>query len=158
MSGTSAVSSTRLRGGRQSLNMLETYCPKWTFWDGIRELVQNWRDGLLKNGGSFDDVEITESVKAAKITFWAKRNGLTLGRIVFTPPKPTPNPAEPSKSNAPKHTSAKTKGKLEIINNGVSLTRDNLALGVDSKRSNKKSIGGHGEGMKVGEYMKFCCS
>jgi hypothetical protein len=27
----------------------EEYVPDWKVWEGIRELMQNWRDGLIEN-------------------------------------------------------------------------------------------------------------
>lgn len=31
------------------LNLTENYAPTWKSWDGVREFVQNWYDGVLGN-------------------------------------------------------------------------------------------------------------
>ncbi|KIK55372.1 hypothetical protein GYMLUDRAFT_843411 [Collybiopsis luxurians FD-317 M1] len=135
---------------RQGLNISRGYCPRWKTWDGVRELIQNWRDGLLnRSSRTFNDLVIIESKPDKKgkiiISAWPKsletkkrKADNTLGRIIYTP----------QSDNKP--------SKLELINSDVSLGRKILAIGYSNKRSgNGKFIGGHGEGMKVGE---FCAS
>ena len=32
-----------------SLSLTENYAPSWRTWEGVREFVQNWYDGLLSS-------------------------------------------------------------------------------------------------------------
>ena len=33
------------------------YVPAWSLWEGVRELVQNWYDGILESFGSSTNLE-----------------------------------------------------------------------------------------------------
>jgi hypothetical protein len=33
----------------KNLGVSEEYVPDWKVWEGVRELMQNWRDGLIEN-------------------------------------------------------------------------------------------------------------
>jgi hypothetical protein len=33
----------------KNLGVSEEYVPDWKVWEGVRELMQNWRDGLIES-------------------------------------------------------------------------------------------------------------
>ena len=49
-----------------SLSLTENYAPSWKAWEGIREFVQNWYDGLLSSLDSLPpgrpEMKITEEI------------------------------------------------------------------------------------------------
>ena len=38
---------------RVNLSIQESYSPSWQLWEGVREMVGNWYDGLLETRESF---------------------------------------------------------------------------------------------------------
>ncbi len=79
---------------KRNLNMKEDYPYKWEPWHGVRELIQNWRDGLITEDMSLDDLKIRETKDQGKVTFSAWPKSLrfsdrtpanAIGLIVFNP-------------------------------------------------------------------------
>ena len=48
-----------------SLSLTAQYAPSWKTWEGVRELVQNWHDGVF---ASLEKMEIAPSAKS-KVAF-----------------------------------------------------------------------------------------
>ncbi len=46
-----------------SLSLTEKYAPSWKTWEGIREFVQNWHDGVLAS------LENTETFGRKRVDF-----------------------------------------------------------------------------------------
>lgn len=130
----------------KSLNISRKYCRRWGVWEGVRELVQNWFDGLLLDDLEVEDVLVFEIPRNdACIEFRAYRKSLIPGA---TRPKKIPALGdalgyilfEPAANGHPSST--------RLQNNGVILKESHLRLGGGEK--DKRHIGRHGEGMKVG--------
>ncbi|KLO11258.1 hypothetical protein SCHPADRAFT_930061 [Schizopora paradoxa] len=127
------------------LNISIRYTPTWGFDEGVRELLQNWRDGLLEIPGrhiSIVDVSIEfndlKPRSGTKFEFNAYDNSnprQLLGKISFHS-KVSSNGAE--------------KSTLEIMNRFITLDKEHLSMGDSSKKFKHEFAGGHGEGMKVG--------
>lgn len=48
-----------------SLSLTAQYAPSWKTWEGVRELVQNWHDGVF---ASLEKMKITASARS-KVVF-----------------------------------------------------------------------------------------
>ena len=126
------------------LHITANYTSSWGFDEGVRELFQNWRDGLLEIPGRrllLSDISIVcvdsqpESGTHLEFTaFTGDRE--VIGRITFII-----------------NTSSTGEARLmiELFNRFITLDREHLYLGDSTKKFEGEFAGGHGEGMKVGE-------
>lgn len=53
------------------------YLPEWSVWEGVRELVQNWHDGVLKA------FERDHSYKGSRLLFEKVREAPLLKKFVY---------------------------------------------------------------------------
>lgn len=146
-----------------STNLTDDYQPKWGDREGVRELVQNWYDGILREYrlSGFQDIEIIKSCSRNGKSFQFDafrrlqapspsrvRNGdrPVLGYIKFID-KAKDNKDIFGMGRSPVNT------ELILYNTGVQLNQRVLGMGVTDKRQTELDfIGGHGEGMKVGGF------
>ncbi|KAL0565444.1 hypothetical protein V5O48_016580 [Marasmius crinis-equi] len=148
-----AGTTTQKRIDPVRTNLTAKYQPLWGDREGIRELVQNWYDGLVQQNrlGGFHEVEIVKTVLKKEIQFKAYRR-VDGNKASFTPPKARGRPKrEALGSIVFKHDEGSSCGELILYNRGVQLSSDVLMFGETDKRGTGLNlIGGHGEGMKVG--------
>lgn len=114
---------------RISLSLTENYAPSWGAWEGVREFVQNWHDGLIQSaaGGSVETV-VERCDHGSSVRYVAVVQGVELGSVEYD-------------------TSTET---LTLINRNVALARKVLLLGHSVKAQHADVAGQFGEGMKVG--------
>ena len=134
-----------------SLSLTARYASSWETWDGIRELVQNWHDGLfscLENYAGNSQRPETEWV-SSRIDFKRTTDHVRnmFAYTAFT------NPI--GRGNSPAQELGKiiycsSNGRLYLVNNNTKLLRKILLLGFSQKANNKEVIGQFGEGLKVG--------
>ncbi|KAI1857623.1 uncharacterized protein JN550_013135 [Neoarthrinium moseri] len=123
-------------------NMRSTYSAKWEPWEAFRELVQNWRDGIIKSFNldetkfrvereeKFDGSTINILYKASSASdFWPLPE--CLGYIRFV--------AE----------GATAAGVVEIVNRRATIQPFHFDLGGTTKSDDKTLAGEHGDGLKV---------
>ena len=106
-----------------ALSLTEDYAPSWGVWEGVRELVQNWHDGCLRNSGQVDSW-----TALGGDAFVAVANGKEVGVLSYDA----------------------AKEELQLVNRDVGLARRVLLLGSSHKADSSHAIGQFGEGMKVG--------
>eukprot|EP00638_Chattonella_subsalsa_P017840 CAMPEP_0117859782 /NCGR_PEP_ID=MMETSP0950-20121206/3366_1 /TAXON_ID=44440 /ORGANISM="Chattonella subsalsa, Strain CCMP2191" /LENGTH=933 /DNA_ID=CAMNT_0005709777 /DNA_START=1 /DNA_END=2802 /DNA_ORIENTATION=+ len=116
----------------QFLNYAKDYADHWSCTEAIREIIQNWWDGLRSSHERVEDAcefEIIHTCRA-KISSWnvyhAEYNQ-PLGYIRWF----------------------QDKRKLIVVNHNVQLNPSILITGHSAKRRNGKYVGGHGEGLNV---------
>ncbi|KAK1221579.1 hypothetical protein PQX77_015592 [Marasmius sp. AFHP31] len=157
-----------------STNLTEQYQEDWGDREGIRELIQNWYDGIIRQHRlrSSQDVEIIKttpkngksfrfdayrkslgSIQASSSKSNGKPERVALGYIGFKisrGEKASDATAYNSDSESNQDGSS-FRSELVLYNHRVQLTSNVLGMGVTDKRGDVLNlIGGHGEGMKVG--------
>lgn len=148
-----------------SLNLTAHYSPSWKTWEGIRELVQNWHDGVYTSLEKLQDGGGTCSFSRSKVTFLScKQDESLVYKAVLTAGDRTlglDQSFEGSERFDQNETTASglelgrivyfpSKEKLTLINYNTELMRKVLLLGYSKKTSDKEVIGQFGEGLKVG--------
>lgn len=126
------------------LSLTQDYAKSWKIWEGLREVIQNWYDGLLStidhlstSGAqtrtlegpviSRSESDLSEIFKATA-HFTGEKDEIPLGRIEVD----------------------KLENSLYLINSHTELARKVLLLGYSAKSERKEVIGQFGEGLKVG--------
>ena len=61
-----------------SLSLTENYAPSWRTWEGVRELVQNWYDGLLSSLDSLPPAAGRPELKIHRVRIKTHRYSFTL--------------------------------------------------------------------------------
>lgn len=127
------------------LNIEPDYAPDWTPSDGIRELIQNWHDGILQTFDMHAE-RLAQSIVEEDLT--KKSKG-----ICFLAHESKTLPKERKRENAfgliewnP------DRRELKLFNRDVVLPLEVLKIGKTNKLEKKADlglIGGFGEGMKV---------
>ncbi|KAJ3958605.1 hypothetical protein N0V92_004829 [Colletotrichum tropicale] len=119
--------------GTHSLGLNKHYAPSWNRSHAFRELVQNWKDGIIAafdmDPQSFLPVWNETTAGEIRITVHCNIKGRRklVGFIVHK---------------------AKT-GTVEIANFNASLSMHDLSIGGSTKRNNDKLAGANGDGFKV---------
>ena len=112
-----------------ALSLTEDYAPSWGMWEGVRELVQNWHDGLLEHAELASSIVWEQSdLGHGSRRVEAMSAGRSVGTIIY----------------------CADSERLTIINRNVGLPRRTLLLGSSQKAQSGETIGQFGEGMKVG--------
>lgn len=155
-----------------SLSLTAQYAPSWKTWEGVRELLQNWHDGVFS---SLEKIKIATSARS-KVAFLAcKEKDSLLYKAVLT----AGNSSEDTNGLATltnrtqkcdqtfdgsllddrieegimelgRIVYSAARERLTLINHDTALMRKVLLLGFSKKASNKEVIGQFGEGLKVG--------
>ncbi|KAI1861587.1 hypothetical protein JX265_009554 [Neoarthrinium moseri] len=123
-------------------NMRSTYSAKWEPWEAFRELVQNWRDGIIKSFNLDETkfrVEREEKLDGSTINILYKASSASdfwplpecLGYIRFV--------AEDATAG----------GAVEIVNRRATIQPFHFDLGGTTKSDDKSLAGEHGDGLKV---------
>jgi len=107
-----------------SLSLTANYAPSWGVWEGLRETVQNWHDGVLEVAG---DASV-EFIPDGNDCFTVRSQGGECGHLRY-------------------HAGERT---LVLANRGIRLGRQVLLLGFSQKAKRSDVIGAFGEGLKVG--------
>ena len=153
-----------------SLNLTAHYSPSWKTWEGIRELVQNWHDGVFSSLEKLQNVSGTcTSSCTSKVAFLSCRQDESLvykavlsARNSFVDEEKADQTHSLDQSfggSVDQKTTASdvelgkivyfpSKEKLSLINHNTELMRKVLLLGYSKKTSNKEVIGQFGEGLK----------
>lgn len=155
-----------------SLSLTAQYAPSWKTWEGVRELVQNWHDGVF---ASLEKMKITASARSKVAFLSGEEKDSLLYKAVLT----TGNSSEGVSSSATltnrtqkcdqtfhgSHSGDRkeersvelgrivytpARERLTLVNHDTELMRKVLLLGFSKKASNKEVIGQFGEGLKVG--------
>jgi len=157
-----------------SLSLTAQYAPSWKTWEGVRELVQNWHDGVF---ASLEKLKREFTISArSNVAFHAcKEKDFLLYKAVLT----MGNSSEGANSSATMTNRTQkcdktldgslsddrkeersvelgriiyslVREKLTLINHDTELMRKVLLLGFSKKASTKEVIGQFGEGLKVG--------
>ena len=128
------------------LNITANYTSSWGFDEGVRELFQNWRDGLLEIPNRkllLSDISIEcvdhqpESGKHFEFAAYDSAREV-LGRVTFHTHSPSTD---------------EERSTIELFNRFITLDREHLYLGDSTKKFEGEFAGGHGEGMKVGKFF-----
>eukprot|EP00118_Oscarella_pearsei_P021228 m.237397 g.237397 ORF g.237397 m.237397 type:complete len:353 (+) comp40145_c0_seq62:2410-3468(+) len=132
-------------GERISLSICEEYSSSWKLWEGVRELVQNWYDGV---------VEMRESIRGTvfplKIDVKKKdKKEKEVFRYVASVSVPGENGRTTYTPLGEIHFNGKLR-RLTLVNHQTSLARKVLLLGYSKKARCEDVIGRFGEGLKVG--------
>ena len=153
-----------------SLSLTAQYAPSWKTWEGVRELVQNWHDGVF---ASLEKMKITTSARSKIVFFSCEEKDSLLYKAVLMSAEETNSlnsatstnrtqcdqPFDGSLSDGCKEGRSVELGrivyspdreKLTLVNHDTELMRKVLLLGFSKKASNKEVIGQFGEGLKVG--------
>ncbi|XP_060065602.1 uncharacterized protein LOC132545939 [Ylistrum balloti] len=121
------------------LTLTAKYASTWGSWEGVRELVQNWHDGIYdtvnqrgvslisKNEIIFCEEGNNHNFKACLVNSDTREETI-LGRLIYN----------------------QFENKLTLINSCTELHKKILLLGYSGKSSSKEIIGQFGEGLKVG--------
>lgn len=153
------------RGFTESLNLERSYgtTSGWTSEQGVRELIQNCWDGSLQNAlyreclPSSNDNHLPTVVESSKkTTITIKGQKVTENAIIFDGySKVHPTRGTEKKRHLFQIHFSPEKQILKLVNYDVALDRDILVMGNTSKafdsKKETKTIGGHGEGLKIGE-------
>ena len=156
------------------LSLTAQYAPSWKTWEGVRELVQNWHDGVF---ASLEKMEIAPSAKSKVAFLSCKENDPPLQ--VYKAVLRAGNSSEDTNSSATLTNQTQkcvqtfdftlsdhrkeeggvelgrivyspTGERLTLVNYDTELMRKVLLLGFSKKASSKEVIGQFGEGLKVG--------
>jgi len=118
-----------------SLSLTASYAPSWGLWEGVREIVQNWHDGLL-SGSEAQPPQDLHKMQAVPLEFTmtgesrheAARCGVDAGWCEYVG----------------------AQSQLVLVNRNVGLGRQVLLMGYSRKADHQDVIGSFGEGLKVG--------
>ena len=163
-----------------SLSLTSQYAPSWKTWEGIRELVQNWHDGVFS---SLEKMELdcrTEMLPRTSVAFLSCKQGDSLVyKAVLTTAGNSFLYEGMTELNSSSDNFESVNGefdrsfestrdqqqrnvvlgkivyspfrkKLILVNYNTELMRKVLLLGFSKKASSKEVIGQFGEGLKVG--------
>ncbi|KAI8506320.1 hypothetical protein Bbelb_157470 [Branchiostoma belcheri] len=123
-----------------SLSLPRNYAPDWDVWEGMREMVQNWHDGILK---VYDQDLITFDRENLKYTLMKDTSAVVEYQVT-------------AKDWDSKTTTlgwlhySKVDNRLTLINRNIGLHKKCLMLGYSKKPRCRDVIGQFGEGMKIG--------
>ena len=156
-----------------SLSLTAHYAPSWKTWEGVRELVQNWHDGVF---ASLEKMKIT-SARSKVIFLSCEEKDSLLYKAVLTEGNSSEDTNSLNSATLTYRTQkcdqtfdgslsddrkeersvelgrivySPARGRLTLINHDTELMRKVLLLGFSKKASNKEVIGQFGEGLKVG--------
>ena len=163
-----------------SLSLTAQYAPSWKTWEGIRELVQNWHDGVFSSLEKLQ-LDCTKcNLPRSRVNFLSCKQGdLLVHKAVLTTADYFSDEGKMKKDNGLDDFSSvwtnlrrnfedhehcdqernvelgkivycPSRKKLTLINYNTELMRKVLLLGFSKKSSSKEVIGQFGEGLKVG--------
>lgn len=157
-----------------SLSLTAQYAPSWKTWEGVRELVQNWHDGVF---ASLEKMKITASARSKVVFLSCEEKDSFLYKAVLTAEDTTSlnsailtnrtqkcdqtfdgSLSDDRKDSCKEERSVElgrivyspARERLTLVNHDTELMRKVLLLGFSKKASNKEVIGQFGEGLKVG--------
>eukprot|EP01102_Stenamoeba_stenopodia_P000536 TRINITY_DN1052_c0_g1_i1.p1 TRINITY_DN1052_c0_g1~~TRINITY_DN1052_c0_g1_i1.p1 ORF type:complete len:783 (-),score=150.58 TRINITY_DN1052_c0_g1_i1:76-2424(-) len=117
------------------LSLTSNYATSWKTWEGIREHVQNWHDGLLQT------IEVS-SIASISTNLKFQRHEVPNGNVLIT--------ATCGEVLLGTLSYSAKQQKLTMTNHKIGLSRRVLLLGHSEKAANATAIGQFGEGMKIG--------
>ena len=133
------------------LTLTSSYAPHWSKREGVRELVQNWIDGLTLN---LQQLNSSAARNAASPSSVSSAYSLSIhfhspsaAAIIYTATAHRPSHPPVTLGHLHHHAASSS---LVLLNRNVSLTRKILLIGYSSKRGEKEMVGSFGEGLKVG--------
>ena len=160
-----------------SLSLTSQYAPSWKTWEGVRELVQNWHDGVFASLEK--NMKIAPAARSKVAFLSCKEKDSLFYKAVLT----VGNSSDDTNSSAALTNRTQkcdqafdgslsddrkgrceeegsielgriiyspARGRLTLVNHDTELMRKVLLLGFSKKASNKEVIGQFGEGLKVG--------
>ncbi|KAK8049323.1 hypothetical protein PG994_011053 [Apiospora phragmitis] len=117
-------------------NLRSTYGTQWEPWEAFRELVQNWRDGIIR---SFDLNEID---------FTVIREQKSQNEIIYKVPV-RPNTQSAQYLGYLRFSGNMQGGRVELVNRKATIQPSNFDLGGTTKQKDSGQAGEHGDGLKV---------
>ncbi|XP_048238002.1 uncharacterized protein LOC124111395 [Haliotis rufescens] len=124
------------------LTVTSRYARSWGTWEGIRELVQNWHDGLHSMAAMLDDLPLDTSVK---VEFRCEKNVTEQKYEAFIK-----NPVSKKEKILGHLIYNVLENRLMLTNECTALQKKILLLGYSAKADTKEVIGQFGEGLKIG--------
>ncbi|KAK8138862.1 glycoside hydrolase family 3 protein [Apiospora sp. TS-2023a] len=117
-------------------NLRSTYGAKWEPWEAFRELVQNWRDGIIK------------SFRLEEKNFKVIREEKSQYEILYKVPAwPQTDPAK--YLGYIRFSGTGMGGRVEIVNCNATIQPSHFDMGGTTKLEDKGQAGEHGDGLKV---------
>jgi hypothetical protein len=114
-----------------SLSLTAGYARHWGTWEGVREFVQNWHDGVVAQSSSSQKLCFSKhaDAQAGRVNYQAaSSDGVLLGTVEYDT----------------------ATEQLRMTNRRTALSRKVLLMGFSNKPQRKEIVGQFGEGMKVG--------
>ncbi|XP_078701451.1 uncharacterized protein LOC144927711 [Branchiostoma floridae x Branchiostoma belcheri] len=122
------------------LSLTRNYAPNWDVWEGLREMVQNWHDGILQ---VYDQDLITFDRENLKYTLMKDDSAVVEYQV-------TAKDWDNKTSTLGWLHYSKVDNRLTLINRNIGLHKKCLLLGYSKKPRCRDVIGQFGEGMKIG--------
>ncbi|XP_070570817.1 uncharacterized protein [Ptychodera flava] len=128
------------------LNLTSRYAQTWSHWEGIREFIQNWHDGIYDASDKHIRRHYTGFGESQKVNFIKRRDDTE--EVVYEAMVAINGGTE----NYGSLHYDKFNKRLTLINRGISLQKKILLLGFSSHSHtrNENVIGQFGEGLKIG--------
>ncbi|ESO88031.1 hypothetical protein LOTGIDRAFT_234797 [Lottia gigantea] len=123
------------------LTITSSYARHWGEWEGVRELVQNWHDGVHSTLASLESIPIGKNI----VQFKGHVSGYSAEFDAFIEDEKKGNQILLGNLNYDGLTS-----KLKLTNYKTCLQKKILLLGYSAKAEKKEIIGQFGEGLKIG--------
>ncbi|KAK7965013.1 hypothetical protein PG988_010017 [Apiospora saccharicola] len=117
-------------------NLRSTYGTKWEPWEAFRELVQNWRDGIIRSFNLNEkDFKVIREQKS------------TYEILYKVPARPETQPAQ--YLGYIRFTGKAKGGMVELVNSKATMQPSNFDMGGTTKQNDRGQAGEHGDGLKV---------
>ncbi|XP_046576393.1 uncharacterized protein LOC124284350, partial [Haliotis rubra] len=124
------------------LTVTSRYARSWGTWEGIRELIQNWHDGLHSMAAMLDDLPLDSNVM---VEFRCKKNVSEQKYEALIK-----NPVTKKETILGHLIYSIFDNRLMLTNECTALQKKILLLGYSAKADTKEVIGQFGEGLKIG--------
>ncbi|XP_070570821.1 uncharacterized protein [Ptychodera flava] len=125
------------------LNLTQKYAESWGTWEGVRELIQNWHDGIYDASEQAAKQEFFASLTKVEFKVLIEEGDEVIYQAVVSSKSKPPEVFGYLQYNA-------LQQRLNLINHRTALEKKILLLGYSSHSRHKDVIGQFGEGLKIG--------